>query len=239
MKQTLASISFLMIFFLNAYSQKEIFFKDDSLENMKVKSTQGIDVNFILNLSNGSYFNSSKAPLYIGYFHEKRTSPNWTFITTAGLYWEFGSRPVNKLNDSTNLIYFDNTYKNTQSLSLGVGLESRWYLSKNEGYKTGKAKLNSGLFLSFPVNLKTTLLQTPEPLYYQKLFPSHFNVNVSFMPTVGYRKTLSGRLFLEGCFGFGAYVGIGSGKNFYNYPVSIFSMPVFNAQFKIKAAYTF
>lgn len=224
---------------LSVFAQKEIVFEDVNSSNIKVKSTQGIDVNFILNLSNGSYLNSSKAPLYIGYFHENSTSPNWTFITTTGLYAEFGTRPVNKLNDSTNLIYFDNIFRNTQSLSLGVGLESRWYLNKNEGYKTGKAKLNSGLFLSFPVNLKTTLLQTPEPLYYQKLFPSHFNVNVYFMPTVGYRKTLSDRLFLEGCFGFGAYVGIGSGKNFYNYPVSIISTPVFNGQFKIKAAYSF
>ncbi|HEY5591639.1 MAG TPA: hypothetical protein VIK55_11550 [Paludibacter sp.] len=241
MKRILFSIAFLLISVLNISAQKELIFENINAANIKVKSPQGIEVNFIAGpfVPDGSSFNSSKAPLYIGYFHEKSTSANWTFISTVGLYAEFGTRPVSKLNDSTHVIYFDNTNKNTRGLSLGAGIESRWYLGKNERYKTGKAQLKTGLFLSFPVSLKTTLLQTPEPLYNQGLFPSHFNVNVSFTPTIGYRQAISDRFFLEGSLGLGAYLGIGNGKNFYNYPVSTFSMPTLNAKLKIKAAYTF
>ena len=222
-------------------AQKEIIFEDVNTIGVKVKSPQGIELNFIVPpyMPNGSFYNATKAPLYVGYFHEKSTSAAWTFISTAGLYAEFGTRPVSKLNDTTNMINFDNTFKNTQGLSLAAGIESRWYLGKNLRYKTGKAPLKTGLFLSFPINIKTTLLQTPEPLYNQGLIPSHFNVNVSFIPTFGYRQALSKKLFLEGSFGIGTFVNIGSGKNFYNYPVSIFAMPELNAQLKIKAACTF
>jgi len=241
MKRILFTIAFFLISVHNMNAQKEIIFEDIHAIGIKVKSPQGIEVNFIAdpNVPNGSSFNSSKAPLYIGYFHENSTSDNWTFISTVGLYAEFGIRPESKLNDSTHVIYVDNTNKNTQGLSLGIGIESRWYLGKKERYKTGKSQLKTGLFLSFPLSLKTTLLQTPEPLYNQGVFPSHFNVNVFFTPTFGYRQAISDRFFLEGSFGIGAYLGIGSGKNFYNYPASTFSMPALNAQLKIKAAYTF
>lgn len=241
MKRILFSIAFFLISVVKISAQNEIIFEDIHSIGIKVKSPQGIEVNFIAGpyVPDGSNFNSSKAPLYIGYFHEKSTSANWTFISTVGLYAEFGTRPESKLNDSTHVIYFDNTNKNTRGLSLGAGVESRWYLGKNERYKTGKAQLKTGLFLSFPLSLKTTLLQTPEPLYNQGLFPSHFNVNISFIPTIGYRQAISKSWFLEGSIGLGANVGIGSGKNFYNYPTDNFTLPALNAQLKIKAAYTF
>jgi len=230
MKQTLATITFLMISFLNGYSQKEIFFNNTPVKDIKVESLQGVEVNFTNTQS------LSNKAIYIGYFNEKRISSEWTLNSTIGLYNVFGKRRILELiNDSLNYYIATPNYKNIYTLALGAGIEPRWYWGYKNRFQSGKARLNSGFFLSFPLSATTTLLQTPDPIFNPKWTPAFFNLNISFIPTVGYRQAVSERLFLEGSIGLGLYSVI------YKYPNTgiSFLSPDLNLQFKLKAAYTF
>jgi len=230
MKQTLSIIAFLMISFLNGYSQKEIFFNNTPVKDIKVESLQGVEVNFTNTQS------LSNKAIYIGYFNEKRISSEWTLNSTIGLYNVFGKRRILELiNDSLNYYIATPNYKNIYTLALGAGIEPRWYWGYKNRFQSGKARLNSGFFLSFPLSVTTTLLQTPDPIFNPKWTPAFFNLNISFIPTVGYRQAISERLFLEGSIGLGLYSVI------YKYPNTgiSFLSPDLNLQFKLKAAYRF
>ena len=230
MKQTLSIIAFLLISFLNGYSQKEIFFNNTPVKDIKVESLQGVEVNFTNTQS------LSNKAIYIGYFNEKRISSEWTLNSTFGLYNVFGTRRILELiNDSLNYYIATPNYKNIYTLALGAGIEPRWYWGYKNRFQSGKARLNSGFFLSFPLSVTTTLLQTPDPIFNPKWTPAFFNLNVSFIPTVGYRQAISERLFLEGSIGLGLYSVI------YKYPNTgiSFLSPDLNLQFKLKAAYRF
>ena len=230
MKQTLSIIAFLMISFLNGYSQKEIFFNNTPVKDIKVESLQGVEVNFTNTQS------LSNKAIYIGYFNEKRISSEWTLNSTIGFYNVFGKRRILELiNDSLNYYIATPNYKNIYTLALGAGIEPRWYWGYKNRFQSGKARLNSGFFLSFPLSVTTTLLQTPDPIFNPKWTPAFFNLNISFIPTVGYRQAVSERLFLEGSIGLGLYSVI------YKYPNTgiSFLSPDLNLQFKLKAAYRF
>jgi len=231
MKQTLTTFTFLMISFLNGYSQKEIFFNNAPSKDIKVESLQGLEINY------SKEMDLSKTPIYIGYFNEKRISSEWTLNSTIGFYNVFGTRRTTQLiTDSTGYSNFrSGPIMNIYTLALGAGIEPRWYWGYKKRFQSGKAQLNSGFFLSFPLSVSTTMLQTPDPLFNPKWTPAFFNVNVSFIPTVGYRQAISERLYLEGS------IGVGLNSAFYKYqntPIS-FASPNINPLFKLKAAYTF
>ena len=115
-----------MISFLNGYSQKEIFFNNTPVKDIKVESLQGVEVNFTNTQS------LSNKAIYIGYFNEKRISSEWTLNSTIGLYNVFGKRRILELiNDSLNYYIATPNYKNIYTLALGAGIEPRWYW----GYK--------------------------------------------------------------------------------------------------------
>ena len=245
MKQVLVTITLLFISYLSVSAQKEVFFNTAKPEDIKVESLQGLEVHWYsdpLSFFKNKYMNdkSYSIPLYIGYFNEKRIAPCWTLNTTIGLNNYIGSSPILEV-DTTNggsigygMRYgIEPKYKTTYGLGLKLGFELRLYWDYKSRYQLGKAQLNSGWFLSFPLLLQTALLQTPEPLLNQGWIPSYFSVATSFTPTLGYRKAISKRWFLEGSIGVGATVWIDT------YNKLAVSKPVIAPQIKLKAAYTF
>jgi len=232
MKQILATFTFLMISILNAYSQKEIFFNNTPSKDIKVESLQGVEVNITNTQS------LSNKAIYIGYFNELRISSEWTLNSTIGLYNVFGKRRIIEIiKDSAGFKSYrsGSEMMNIYSLVLGAGIEPRWYWGYKKRFQSGKARLNSGWFLSFPISFSTNLLQTPDPIFNPKWTPAFFNLNISFIPTLGYRQAISERFYLEGSIG----VGLNSViyKN-YNNRISLNS-PYINPLFKLKASYTF
>lgn len=249
MKQSILSIVTLLIISISVFAQKEVFFNDKKLEDIKVESLQGLEVHWYsdpLSFFKNKYMNdkSYSIPLYIGYFNEKRIASCWTLNTTIGLNNYIGRSQVYEVDTTSgyNLIGYNYSikasgkYKTTYGLGLKLGLEPRWYWDYKRRYQFGKSQLNTGVFLIFPLLLQTPLLQTPEPLLNRSWIPSYFSVTTSFTPSIGYRKAISKRMFLEGSIGVGVTLWIG--KDTYNNTIFV-SKPLIAPQIMLKAAYTF
>ena len=243
MKRIIINIVLLFSLLTFVSAQKEIYFSDIKVEDIKQQSLNGVEVKLPINplmfkQNSERYDMGSTLPVYIGYFHEKHISANWTLNLSAGFYNNFTRGPVYEIKtDSLNNNYmtYGDTYKNTYSLGFGVGIEPRWNWNYFSRVQKGKAKLNSGGFLSFPLILLTPVLQTPNALYNVGLFPSSFSISIAILPTIGYRQAITNQLFLEGSFTAGLSSAIG--KN-YNNRISV-SSPYLNTLVNIKAAYTF
>ena len=244
MKQVLVTLALLFSTYLSVSAQKEVYFSTENPDSIKIKSMNGIEVNYSFNpLSLLDTFSdkyaSSLIPVYIGYFHEKHLSIDWTLNSSIGLYNVFSKIPIYK-NDSVTLGSYSNFntisgYKNLYSLQLRVGLEPRWNWSFKQLYHSGKGKLNSGGFLSSPFLLGTEIMHSPVPTYNPGWFPKTFILRVSLTPTIGYRQAISKHFFLE--------TSLGLDVNMRIYYLDIQGIKTsslsFNPNFKIKAAYSF
>jgi hypothetical protein len=234
------------LYVFNVSAQKEVYFNTTKTNDIKVESLQGIETRFSI-LPSGYRSGILSLPeiinpaIYIGYYNEKKIADCWTINSTIGLQNIATKSPVWQVrNDSINGDYlFGNSMKNTYAMMLEVGVEPRWYWSYKRRYQLGISELNSGWYLSFPTLFQTTLLNTPEPLLKQGWIPTYFQAKAAFTPTIGYRKSISKRWFLEGSFGLGVQVNFGiynysdNSKRFY------FLSPNINPHCEIKAAYTF
>ncbi len=227
---------------LSISAQKEVYFNSTPKDSIKVESMHGFELNWtidpisILQSSNG--FNSFALPIYVGYFNEKRIASNWTLKSTIGFYNVFSKSPVYQKDSLTGYYYYsslNNEYRNIYSLRVQIGIDPRWYWEFKQRYQNGTANLNTGWFLSFPFALRTTLLQTPDPIYNSGWIPNYFNVNASLTPTIGYRQAIFKQLFLEGSFGIGLNTNI---YKYYNNQISLSTIQIY-PQFNLKAAYTF
>jgi hypothetical protein len=244
MKRFLLSVFVSIICFLCVSAQKEIYFSNIKVEDIKEQSLNGVEVKLSMNpmtfLQNSGYNRNmySSLPIYIGYFQEKHISANWTLNLSTGFYNNFTKSPEYEIiTDSLNNRYltYSGTYINSYSLSFGVGIEPRWNWNYLDRAQKGKGKLNSGGFLSFPLVLLTPVLQTPNALYNVGLFPSSFSVSFALLPTIGYRQAISKNLFLEGSLSAGLSSAI---RKNYNNQISV-SSPSLNTLVNFKAAYTF
>jgi len=240
-KQILSSL--LLFFVLTAPAQKEVYFSTENADSIKVKSLNGIELNYSINplslLNLSDRYGSSLIPLYIGYFHEKHISSDWTLNSSIGLYNVFSKIPVFQYDTVSSGGYSNYSsisgYQNLYSLQLGVGLEPRWNWGFKQLYQKGKGKLNSGGFLSSPLLFRTEIMHTPVPVYNPGWFPQYFVLVASLTPTIGYRQAISKQLFLETSLGLDVNMRI---YYFKNQGIQTSSLS-FNPNFKIKAAYTF
>jgi len=225
-----------------ASAQKEVYFNNVPLDSIKVHSIHGVELKWTMDILSTFYYKfdtySSAIPLYVGYFSEKGISSSWSLKTNIGLQNFFYKSLIQHIDSIKGNYYYsstNNTFRNSYSLMLEGGIEPRWHWRFKERYQNGKATLNSGGFLSFPFALRTTLLETPDQIFYTSWFPKYFSITASFTPSIGYRQAISKRIFVEGSFGVGLQSVIG--QNYYK-RISITSPNIF-PQINIKAAYTF
>jgi len=217
MKQIVITISSLFFILLSASAQKEIYFNTTKPEDIKVSSMQGIEIGSgISTLS--SLFNkniviiknkSFSFPLNISYFNEKRIAPTWTLTTRIGLDQSFSNlaqyvagKDSSIYNDSIyyNDSYKINGYKFEYKLQLNLGIEPRWYLGFRNRFQKGKAKFNSGWYLSFPLLFSTTLIDTSKSPTADLYSAFKTYGTFQFIPAMGYRQAISKQWFLEGDF---------------------------------------
>jgi len=202
MKQFLFTI--ILMSYLSASAQKEVFFDTLKVKDIKVQQMQGIEIgsglyppNIFMILSAGLKENT--IPITISYFNEKRIASTWTLISRIKLQNNLSNSPVFSY-DSINHSYefsSNSPHKTTYSLELGVEIEPRWYFGYKSRYQLGKAQLNSGWYLSLPLQLSSTLIDTfkyPQP---ENLIVNNNLANLTLSPTIGYRQSVSKQLFLE------------------------------------------
>lgn len=204
MKRHFFSTALLLLFITSVSAQKEIYFSSTPKNSIKVQSMQGIEIgsglyppNIFMILSAGLKENT--IPITISYFNEKRIASTWTLISRIKLQNNLSNSPVFTY-DSINHSYefsSNSPHKTTYSLELGVEIEPRWYFGYKSRYQLGKAQLNSGWYLSLPLQLSSTLIDTfkyPQP---ENLIVNNNLANLTLSPTIGYRQSVSKQLFLE------------------------------------------
>jgi len=204
MKQILVTIALLFSIYLSVSAQKEVFFDTLKVKDIKVQQMQGIEIGsglyppkIFMILSAGLKENT--IPITISYFNEKRIASTMTLISRIKLQNNLSNSPVFTY-DSINHSYefsSNSPHKTTYSLTLGVEIEPRWYFGYKSRYQLGKAQLNSGWYLSLPLQLSTTLIDTfkyPQP---ENLIVNNNLANLILSPTIGYRQSVSKQLFFE------------------------------------------
>jgi len=220
MNKHLILIFLLLTAFLSVSAQKQTYFTEKNPEDIKVESLQGIAVTFSP-VRNG--LSSFPPPTQISYFNENRIGIQWTLYKSIGLtntYHEFTEYYFNVI-PRKNSVY---------SLSVEALIEPRWYFLYRYSASRGKTpKLNSGFFLSFPLEYSVRLLNSVKiknPAYDYNAFYSVIN----FTPSLGYRYALSDHFLLDAKAGIGGHINVGMefGSN----------LP-FDYNFKIGAAYKF
>jgi len=217
MKQVLITISSLFFILLSALAQKEVYFNTTKSEDIKVESMHGIETRLSLLPSEYisklfSFPNNFNGSFYIGYFNEKRIADCWTLNTTIG-FQNIALKTYNLqfISDSINGNYIGVVgSKTAYSLMLEAGIEPRWYYGYKNRYRIGKARLNSGWYLSFPLTIRTNILQTPEPLLNQGWFPKYLSGSLILTPTLGYKQAISDRFFFESSLGLGVISTFGT-----------------------------
>ena len=238
---------FLIIFIINSFiiqSQKEIYFNTSNITDIKVKSYRGFEARISLypdgfgvtpgTITLPGYYEPA---LYIGYFSEKKIADCWTLNTKIGLQ-NIASRRFIWVKDSITGNISSNSYNyNTgYDLKLEAEIEPRWYLDFKHRYQLNIAYLNSGIFLSFPFSIQTTILHSPEPIVNLGWFPNWFYGYASIIPTLGYRQSISKNWFLEGSFGLGTNFIFSINSWTHNFEIT---KPSLMPQLRINAAYTF
>jgi hypothetical protein len=205
----------LFLLFLStfeAFAQKEIYFTSSPTDSIKVQSMHGFEIESGINTSKliTPYDHNDKSfriPLYMGYFKEKRIAPSWTLITRIGLNHNFGNLAHYKLvKDSMqmpdSMYHFTSQkidhYKFEYQLTLGISIEPRWYVGYKKRSQNENVKLNSGWFLSLPLSVTTSLINTYKSDIYNGLLSYKTYCSFGLTGVIGYRQAISKQLFLEG-----------------------------------------
>jgi len=210
------SVFFLSLFitmFFSVAAQKEVYFNTTKPEDIKVESMQGIEIGSFKNIENifrpsNSYYSSTYIPITMGYFKEKRIAPSWTLSSRITLLHGFQNSPIFvTVKDSAQGV--DSMYQNTYSkldhhdfsyhLVITIGIEPRWYFRYKKRYQAGKARLNSGWFLSLPVTFSTGLINTYKPEEGDTDYANYKSYcSLGLSGVLGYRQAISKHVFLEG-----------------------------------------
>jgi hypothetical protein len=195
-------VTILLVFavVLHTSAQKEIYFSNLSPDSIKVQQMHGVEIglalyptNIIMNLSTSMKNNT--IPIVISCFNEKRIASTWTLISRIKLQNNLSKSPVFTYDS----IRFDSNYhyQTTYSLELGVEIEPRWYFGYKSRYQLGKAQLNSGWYLSLPLKLSTTLIDTYKYPQTENIIINYNLPNLTLAPAIGYRQSVSKQLFFE------------------------------------------
>ncbi len=240
MKQFIVLTVFSFFASLSVNAQQEIYFNASKPEDLKVESLKGVELQMGFNpfkiFSSDIYFNP--IPYYAGFFCEKRIAPTMTLGYSAGLFGTTQKMPV-MIYDSISGGYYgygsNSNYEKVYSLGLRAGLEPRWYWTFKKRAALNKARLNSGWFLSMPLNYEYLMYTTYKPIYPPNIQNTYHSYGyLTLKPTIGYRQSITKNIFLEGSFGYGIGLSLSS-QNGHFFPFLSNTEP----ELKIKAAYTF
>lgn len=242
MTRKLAVIVFILMS-ISTFAQREVFFNSSKPEDFKVQSLKGIELQIGYNPL--SIFNSSRyfksIPYYAGFFSEKRIAPTMTLGYSVGLVGSTLKMPIaNPTYDSISGSYSyefssNSSYEQIYSVGIRVGVEPRWYWNFKKRAEQNKARLNSGWFLSMPLNYEYVMYNSYKPNYPPNYQSNYQNYGyLTLKPTISYRQSITKNIFIEGSFGYGIGLALGS----YNRHFVTFLSDT-EPELKIKAAYTF
>jgi hypothetical protein len=209
MKHQTITVLLLLSSFTSLFAQQEIFFDNTPKDSISIKSFQYIQ------LEARNIVRSNLAfPTMIGYAAENKITKSIALITSANIVGGGYYKPI---------IVTDNFYTSGNALSrtqvqfgtsILLNADLRWYFGFKHRYMTGhNTLLNSGWFVSAPIELSTSTLFL-EPL----------NLNLTVIPSIGYRIAPSKQFFLE------TSIGIFE---------PILPKSFGNTQFSLKACYVF
>ena len=186
-KTSLIISTFLVVSFCTQLSAQKNKNYTDTITELKVNSLKGIGLKIESPYVAG-YGLGRNMPFFINYLNERRISSSSTILLKAGVIITTGVF----YEDSTNNYYqlqYSNSYYGTPNnankvtycaFGFNFGVEPRWYWNfKNRALK-GKAELNSGWFLSIPLEISLplrTMISTPTLHDYQntKWLSDYFN----------------------------------------------------------------
>ncbi len=179
-------------------SQKEVFFDNTPKESVAVQKLKGFEIGYT-GATRSTFldllFNSSLTDIYqpnevlntfqVAYFREHKLFHSAVVIIKGGLHLT----PIKHGSFIHN--GFEQTftgYRYVQYYGFHLTLEPRWYMGFRKRFSMGKAKLNSGAFLTCPLE------------YICTINPSS-NIEMCLSPQLGFRQALSNHLFIEGNLG--------------------------------------
>lgn len=243
MKQTLLLIYLTSTFTTCVSAQKQTYISNDTVN--QIETLKGIET-YLESSMPGRTAPNSQFPLYFGYFNEFRLSPVSSAIFSIGT----NIIPGTYLTDSAELYtgysyhggFIQDTLKvNYCQFTPKIGFEPRWYWTFSKRALSGKAKLNSGWFLSLPIQILIPLplwrtpaldIQPPriESLWIKNYFAFHGLIGLS----IGFRQALSNHWLIEASCGLQANNHVVFNKSNNNY----FDTEI-APELKITAAYVF
>jgi hypothetical protein len=227
-------------------AQEEAFFNELNVDKSEIKISKqisGLIVDFdFVRLLPGTYMGlkAGSVETQISYFHENRIANTWSLFKSVG----FGNSVFNRIEviDDPNHGYQPTTiYRYQYELTLNMRIEPRWYFSyKNRHVHQKKIINNTGWYLSLPLSVKTMLLHEPVNNLRKSWLPDGLNVNITAVPTIGYRNSFENRWLFEVNLGYIPYHIDFNGKQFFTNSarrIGYLSADSFNSEVKI--AFTF
>jgi len=218
----------------------------DSITELKVNSLNGIGLKIELPNVSG-YGIGRNMPFFINYIDERRISSSTTIllkagvIITPGVFYEDSTYNYFEMFERNSYFEIPKNANKVTYCAFGFNfiIEPRWYWNfKNRAIK-GKAELNSGWFLSLPMEISLplrTMISTPTLYDHQstKWLSDYFNLFYSCGISVGYRHAFSDKWFLESSIEMQA---MGDWANYFG--SNLYSTVGFMPQLEIKASYIF
>jgi hypothetical protein len=243
MKQTLLLIHLTLTLTIFVSAQKQTCTSNDTIN--QIDKLNGIET-YLESSMPGRTATNSKFPLYLGYFSEFRLTPVSTAIFSIGTNITPGTYLTDSAELYTGYSYHGGYIQDTMTVNYcqftpKIGIEPRWYWTFSKRALSGKAKLNSGWFLSLPIQILIPLplwctpaldLQPPhiESLWIKDYFAFHGLIGLS----VGFRQALSNHWLIEAACGLQANNHVVFNKSNDNY----FETEI-APELKITAAYVF
>ena len=191
------------------FAQQEVFFDNTPKDSISIKSLQYFQVEARNIVRSNLTF-----PVMIGYAAENKITKSIALITSANIVGGGYSKPIIVTDNFYNS---GNTLTRTQGqfgTNILLNADLRWYFGFKHRYITGhNTLLNSGWFISAPIELSTSTL-----------FLEPMKLNLTVIPAIGYRIAPSKQFFLE------ASAGLF---------LPILPKSFGNTQFNLKAGYVF
>jgi hypothetical protein len=209
MKKNFLLLGYLFLTSHYLFAQQEVFFDNTPKDSISIRSFQYIQ------LEARNIIRSNLAfPTMIGYAAENKITKSIALITSANIV---GGGYYQPIIVTDNFYNSGNTLTRTQvqfGTNILLNADLRWYFGFKHRYITGhNTLLNSGWFISTPIELCTSTL-----------FLEPMKLNLTVIPSIGYRIAPSKQFFLEASIGiFKPILPKGYG----------------NIQFNLKAGYVF
>jgi len=171
---------------------------------LKVSSLKGIELKIEFPyFSSYLPLNSTGIPLFFNFINERTLSSSSTIVLKAGI----NVTPGIFLEDTTSSLAINPNLETGHKVpyclfGFNLGAEPRWYWNFKKRAKTGETKLNSGWFLSSPIeiNFARVALLSGSTIRPKEWITDQIILLYSLGVSTGYRFTLSEKLYLESSF---------------------------------------